>query len=536
MRPQVRSPISGPVVHVILPMIAVMLGPGPLKAAIKEPVRTEAGLVSGVPARDPSVTVYKGIPFATPPVGDLRWKPPQPPIPWRGVRPADHFGSICPQTQRNPTATISEDCLFLNVWTGAKSAAERRPVLVWFYGGRFISGAGSEPLYDGEGLARKGLVVVTMNYRTGVFGFLATPELSKESGHNASGNYGLLDQITCLRWVRKNIAAFGGDPGRVTIAGQSAGAGSVLFLSDSPLAKGLYHRAIAQSGARFPNDPELRSLATSWRPLKDAENAGVKYAEAHGTHSLKEMRALSWQQLLEGNNANDESVYGKPPPPLFRPVVDGWVIPLNYSDTYARGSQNDVPILTGNNLDESGAQPQPAVKLDVLLIAVKQKYGAMADEFLKLYPASSDHEAGLAQNASARDGSRVSTFLWATEWKKSANSKVFTYFWTHAPPGPGHDRRGAYHGSEINYVFNNLYATDRPWTDEDLRIAGIMSSYWANFAANGDPNGKDLPVWPAFDSKSPTVMELGDRLALIPVADNARLEFIRRFFLTQEPW
>lgn len=260
---------------------------------------------------------------------------------------------------------MSEDCLFLNIWTGAASASERRPVLVWFYGGRFIGGAGSESIYDGEGLARKGLVVVTMNYRTGVFGFLATPELSKESGHNASGNYGLLDQIACLQWVRKNIAAFGGDPNRVTIAGQSAGAGSVLFLSDSPLAKGLYHRAIAQSGARFPNDPDLRGLATSWRPLKDAESAGVKYAEAHGAHSLKELRALSWQKLLEGSNANDEQVkvYGNPPPPLFRPVVDGWVIPMNYSQTYARGLQHDVPFLTGNNLDESGAVAQPNVKL-----------------------------------------------------------------------------------------------------------------------------------------------------------------------------
>lgn len=188
---------------------------------------------------------------------------------------------------------------------------------MWFYGGRFIFGAGSLRDYDGEGLARKGLVVVTMNYRIGVFGFLAAPELSKESGHNASGNYGLLDQIACLRWVKKNISAFGGDPNRVTIAGQSAGAGSVLLLSNSPLARGLYKRAIAESGARFPNDPELRGLATSWRPLKDAEPAAVKYAEAHGAHSLKELRALKWEQLMKGDDANDEGVYEHPP--LFRP-------------------------------------------------------------------------------------------------------------------------------------------------------------------------------------------------------------------------
>ncbi len=536
MKYRVRSRIARLIIRVILPMMLVMLGLSPLMAAPKQPVRTETGLVSGVPGRDPAIAVYKGIPYAAPPVGDLRWKPPQSVVPWQGVRKADRFSSICPQMQRDSTAPTSEDCLSLNIWTGATSAANRRPVLVWFYGGRFTGGAGSEPRYDGEGLARKGLVVVTMNYRTGVFGFLATPELSRESGHNASGNYGLLDQIASLQWVRKNIAAFGGDPNRVTIAGQSAGAGSVLMLSDSPLAKGLYQRAIAQSGARFPKDPDLHSLATSWRPLKAAEDAGVKYAEAHGAPSLKQLRALSQQKLLEGNDANDESVSGNPPPPLFRPVVDGWVLPLNYSQTYAKGSQNDVPFLTGNNLDESGAQPQPNVKLNDFLSTVKQKYGSMADEFLKLYPAASDQQAGLAQNAAARDSSRISTFLWVKEWEKAAKRKVFNYFWTHSPPGSDRDTRGAYHGSEINYVFNNLYATDLPWTDEDRRIADTMSSYWANFATNGDPNGKNLPAWSAVDTQSPKVMEVGDQFTPIPVADPIKLNFIRRFFLTQEAW
>jgi para-nitrobenzyl esterase len=227
---------------------------------MSEPVRTEAGPVLGLSAKDPSIMVYKGIPYAAAPVGALRWQAPQPPIQWEGVRMADQFGDICPQMQRNTNVPMSEDCLFLNIWTGAGSADERRPVLVWIYGGRFIGGSGSEPIYDGEGLARKGLVVVTFNYRTGVFGFLATPELSQESGRNASGNYGLLDQIAALRWVHQNIASFGGDPNRVTIAGQSAGAASVLHLINAPLAKGLFQRAIAQSGARFPNDPEISGL------------------------------------------------------------------------------------------------------------------------------------------------------------------------------------------------------------------------------------------------------------------------------------
>ena len=490
-------------------------------------------MLSGVPGRNAGITVFKGVPYSASPAGDLRWKAPQPPIPWQGIRKADHFGNICPQPHGD-TSAMSEDCLFLNVWSGAASATEKRPVLVWIHGGRFIFGAGSQPEFDGEGLARKGLVVVTMNYRVGVFGFLATPELSKESGHNASGDYGLLDQIACLHWVQKNIAAFGGDPSRVTIAGQSAGAGSVLLLSNSPLAKGLYQRAIAESGARFPRDPELRGFATSWRPLKDAERAGVKYASAHGANSLKELRALKWEQLMNGVDANDEGVYGHPP--LFRPTVDGWVIPFGYGETYTKGLQNDVPMLTGNNLDESGAEPQPHISLDTYLNSTKQKYGSMADAFLKLYPASSDHEAGLAGNAEARDGSRVSTFLWATEWKKAARNEVFSYYWTHAPPGPGHDTRGAFHASEINYVFNNLYAVDLPWTEEDRKIADIMSSYWVNFAATGDPNGKDLPSWPAFDAQSPTAMEVGDRFVPIPVADPAKFNLIRRFFLLQDAW
>ncbi|RYX81693.1 hypothetical protein EON83_23100 [bacterium] len=509
---------------------------------MNKPVRTQSGLLSGVEGRDASITVYKGVPYAAPPVGDLRWRAPQEPLKWKGVRKADQFGSICPQTMRGETVPMSEDCLFLNVWSGATSAKERRPVLVWIYGGRFVGGYGSDPLYDGEGLARKGLVVVTMNYRTGVFGFLSTPELSQESGHKASGNYGLLDQVACLKWVQRNIAAFGGDPKRVTIAGQSAGAGSVLFQSDSPLSKGLYQRAIAQSGARFPNDPDLRGLATSWRTLQDAETQGVKYAQQHNATTLKELRALSWQELLVGNNANDDSVktYVSPPPPLFRPVVDGWVLPLNYSQSYEKGAQHDVPIMTGNNLDESGAQPQPRVKLADYVSMARQKYGAMADEFLKLYPAATDAQAGAAQNQAARDSSRVSTFLWAREWRQRTRSKVFLYYWTYAPPGPEQATKGAYHGSEINYVFNNLYATDLPWTDEDRRVADIMSSYWVNFATQGDPNtpkgGNELAKWDAFDYWSASVMELGHKFARIPLADAARFDFLRRFFASQEAW
>jgi para-nitrobenzyl esterase len=548
------------VVHAFLATAALLLGSSPLLAATTGAVRIRTGMVSGVPARDPAITVFRGIPFAAPPVGELRWRPPEPPIPWQGTRQADRFGSICPQS--GDPGGMSEDCLFLNVWSGAVSAGAKRPVFVWIYGGGFSGGAGSSPQFDGEGLARKGLVVVTFNYRLGALGFLATPELSKESGHDASGNYGILDQIAALRWVHENIAAFGGDPGRVTIAGQSAGAGSVGFLADSPLAKGLFQRGIAESHARYPRDPELRYLSVSWRPLKTAENAGVKFAEAHEAHeahSLQELRAMPWQKLIVSGNVYDEDVDtgSGAKPPLFRPVVDGWVIPLSYSETYAKGSQNDVPFVAGNNLDESGAVPEtafahlrsqaniakpgagsphPNVTLADFLSAAKRKFGPLSGEFLRLYPASTDQEAALANNAAVRDNSRVSTFLWATEWQRHARSPVFTYFWTHRPPGADHNTRGAYHGSEISYVFDNGDLANKSWTAADRRIAAIMASFWANIAANGNPNGKGLPAWPAFDPKSPVVMELGDRFGPIPVADGARLAFWQQFFLTQAAW
>ena len=351
---------------------------------------------------------------------------------------ADRFGNICPQAQPpHATLPLSEDCLFLNVWSGAASASERRPVFVWIYGGGFSGGSGSSPEFDGANLARKGLVVVTFNYRVGALGFLATPELSKESGHEASGNYGLLDDIALLKWVRRNIAAFGGDPERVTIAGQSAGAGSVGFLSISPLARGLFQRSIAESHARDPRDPELRYLSVSWRPLKSAENAGVRFAAARGAQTLQELRAMPWERLVVDGSVYDEDVDtgSGAKPPLFRPVVDGWVIPLDYSQTYAKGTQNTVDFLAGNNLDETGAVPETAfaslrsaarrseacprstcipmsAALKDYVSAAKRKFGRMAEEFLKLYPASTDDEAARANNAAARDNSRVSTYLW----------------------------------------------------------------------------------------------------------------------------
>jgi para-nitrobenzyl esterase len=504
---------------------------GPLLAAIAAPVRTESGRVAGVPGRDASITVYKGIPYAAPPVGALRWKPPQPAAPWQGVRKADAFGDTCAQPARSSGGQkLSEDCLYLNVWTGASSAAEKRPVLVWIYGGGYMAGSASQPSSDGEALARKGIVVVSMNYRVGPFGFLAMPALSRESQHHVSGNYGLLDMIATLRWVQRNIAAFGGDPARVTIAGQSSGGGSVLLLAQSPLAKGLFRGGISQSGPRAIGDtifPQVRTLAST-------ERRGERFAAGHGAYSLQELRALTWEQVLKGvamDNA-DPGDDGDASLPVFRPAIDGWVLPASVSDTYARGLQQDIPVLAGFNLDEMGAEPHPSFTLADLHKSTQRDYGPMADELLSLYPAANDAQAGDAQKTVSRERSRATTYLWATEWKqKAAHSNLYLYFWNHVPPGP----RAACHGCEIPFVFNNLDLIQQPWTEQDRKHAEIMSSYWANFVSNGDPNGPGLPHWPAFDGK-PQVMGLGDHAGAMPVAEPAKLDFIRRFFAAQKAW
>jgi len=483
--------------------------------------RVAQGQLAGIASPDGVVVAFKGVPFAAPPIGDLRWRAPRPPASWSGVRKADAYAANCMQNivdARKPWTyefmahgATSEDCLYLNVWTPAKNAAERHPVLVYIHGGANTEGSGSVPVYDGTGLASKGLVVVTINYRLGAFGFLAHRELTQESPSHASGNYGLLDQIAAVRWVQANIAAFGGDPARITVAGQSAGAFAVRNLLVSPLAAGLFQRAIAESGV---------SLAATARTLADAEGDGDRYARAKNAASIAELRALPAAQIATPPVGGAPIRWGT--------VVDHYALPASEADAFAAAGSHDVPVLTGTNRDEGGAVPQPTTTAAAFQKQAQQRYGDRAAAFLALYPAATDEEAKTAQNASARDASRVTTSIWAAARAKTAKSPTFTYFWDHTLPGPDAAQFGAFHTSEVPYAMNTLAFSDRPFAPEDRKIADVLSSYWANFAAGGDPNGAGLPHWPSVSEQPDATMNLGDTFAPIPLAGNAdRLRLLR---------
>jgi len=487
-------------------------------AAIQDPVRTDSGQVAGSPGRNTAIQVYKGIPYAAPPVGDLRWKEPRPATPWKGVRQAVEFSAECVQAPYpeaslyyQPPRPTGEDCLTLNVWTAARTAGEKRPVMVWIHGGAFTRGSGSTPTYDGESLAGKGAVIVTINYRLGIFGFYAHPDLSKESLHHVSGNYALLDQIAALQWVKRNIAAFGGDPGRVTIFGESAGSWAVNLLMATPLSKGLFHRVIGESGANFN-----RRLT-----LAEAEKSGAAFAERLSAKSLSDLRGKPAEELLKAGGQ-------------FGVCVDGWFLPRSVADIFALGQQNDVPLLAGYNHDEATSLTQPLSGGAQSFIKQSQtRYGKMADDFLKVYPAGSDEEAAESYNQAFRDvtfGWEMRT--WVRQQSTSGKSKAYLYFFTRNPPGPTAARYRAYHASEIAYVFGNLLPP-RPWEGVDRTLSDKMSSYWVNFAATGDPNGKGLPLWPAYTAMDDPSLVFGDRIEVRHEVNKAGLDFLDRFFAAQ---
>lgn len=416
---------------------------------------------------------------------------------------------------------VSEDCLYLNVWTAAKSSRERRPVMVWIYGGGFNEGAGSIAAYDGTQLAKRGVVLVSMNYRVGPLGFLVYPELTKESEHGTSGNYGLLDQIAAIEWVHKNIAAFGGDPNRVTIFGQSAGAISVYDLMRSPLTKGLFVRAIAESGPGL-----LAGNILGGQSLATREEAGVRWAEAKGAHSLADLRALPAADTLASNGR------GGPPAPNS-PVADGWVLPAPGSAPPA----SEAALIVGMVADDIGVSPivpAQAATVASYQAAEQKKYGAMADTFFTLYPVSSDADVIPMEKTATRDQGRVSIDLWSANQVK-LSGQLYTYFFDRPEPWPEHPEFQTFHTSEVPYVFENLGLVDRPWEPIDHQVSDAVSSYWINFATSGDPNRKGLAAWPAFDPDAHTTMELGAKIG--PMADTAtpeRLAF-QETYLRQPP-
>lgn len=494
-------------------------------AAITDPVRVEQGLVSGVAGKNPEVRVYRGIPFAAPPVGDLRWKAPQPPASWQGVRTAAEEPHACWQTPYPAAAALyqaklpplSEDCLYLNIWTTAKSAKDHLPVMFWIHGGGFTRGSGTGVAYDGEVLANKGVVVVTINYRLGVFGFFAHPGLTQESTHHASGNYGLLDQIAALQWVKKNIAVFGGDPKRVTIFGESAGSWAVSGLMASPLTKGLFQRAIGESGGQFaPMDT-----------LAGAEKAGEKLAttlkadQGSAADAVKALRAISPEDLLK--NTDHETT---------RAIVDGYVLPQSVAEIFAAGKQNDVPLLVGSNADEgTSLAPQAAsLKAATFTNGVRTRYGKLADQFLTLYPAASDEQAVKSFYAAFRDqGFGWEMRTWARMQTKTGHQPAYLYYFTRKAPGPLGGRLGAFHALEIAYVFGN-FPWPFSWEDLDHKLSDAITSYWTNFARSGNPNGKDLPKWPAYTATADQAMELGDKIVVRSEVNKAGLDFYDNYF------
>ncbi len=480
-------------------------------------VKTQAGLVSGKTSTEGNIHVFKGIPFAAPPVGALRWKSPQPAKPWTGVRKCESFGPSPMQNEPTPfsmwteeflipKAPISEDCLYLNVWTGAKSSDEKRPVLVWIYGGGFASGGSGVPIYDGEAMARKGIVFVSINYRVGIFGFFAHPELTRESGRNASGNYGLMDQIAALQWVQKNISAFGGDPKNVTIAGQSAGSMNVNCLVASPLAKNLFQKAIAQSGANF-----TRGNPT----LQQAEQDGLKMAEAFNTSSMTELRNKSAEELLKKAQG------------MRGPVIDGYVLPAAIAGIFASAKQNEVTLLTGWNEDE-GMLFGPLKSADDFRKQAEQQYGADAKTFLQFYPSSNDAEAAVSQLKVSRDVIfGVQNYAWATIQSNQGKSGVYVYRFTRKVPANGeYVKYGAFHTGEVPYAYDNLKFVNRPWEPVDWELTRVMSTYWINFVRTGNPNGRGLPQWPAYSTKEKAIMVLSEKPAAKPLPDQAALDFL----------
>ncbi len=518
-------------------------------------VNTPNGAIEGVVSADGLVRSFKGIRYAAPPVGPLRWKPPQPAPHWMGVQEALDFG---PRAMQGPIYNDmvfhdkgpSEDCLFLNIWMPDKPPANKLPVMVWIHGGGFVAGASSEPRQDGGNLSKLGVIVVSFNYRMGLFGFFAHRDLAKESPHNATGNYGLLDQVAALQWVHDNIASFGGDPGNVTIFGESAGSFSVSALMASPLSQGLFHRAIGESGALFN---KTRPLKTRTEAQFDCGKFMVKY---FGVASIDALRNVPAQKL------QDAAL--KLPHHYFSVDIDGYFLPEDCAATFAAGRQSHVPLLAGWNKDEGYykdfytndppplgtnkipiTEKVPAFPHDTPTVAnyvacAKNRFGDKADEFLKLYPAATDAEAKRAAADFVGDRSiAFGTWKWIDlHLQTTGDYPIYRYKFEQPLPLAKDAKPGAEpatpHASDIEFIFGTLPSRDLPWKPEDKKVSEMMANYWVNFAKNGDPNGPGLPNWPQYKRDDGyQVMHLQAKAAPAPDKNRPRYEFLDQLPL---PW
>jgi para-nitrobenzyl esterase len=494
----------------------VLVAAGPARAASTDGadraiestrVKTAAGIVSGIPG---DVTVYRGIRFAAPPIDARRWAPPQPVGPWPGVYAADKFGPACVQP---PSAReTSEDCLFLNVWVPKHRAGEKLPVMVWAYGGGFVNGAGSDARFDGAALARRGVVLVSFNYRLGTLGFFAHPALSRESADHTSGNYGLLDLFAALQWVQHNVAAFGGDPKRVTAFGQSSGAMLLSNALISPRAKGLFQQVILESGGQFR---EYHHLAV-------AEALGARLGDIAPLRAM-DPKALPTLPSLEG------SPFPRPlfAPKMSGPIADGVIVPDEQRNAYEGGRFLKMPAMLGNNRDEGSYVTR---RYPVHTLADYRKYleapavfGAQAVEALRLYPAASDAEVPAAVAQSFGDAQYNYGTRGVARAMAAAGEPVYRYLFTRKASGTG---PGPNHGDEVPYVFNTLASQPGTYDDADRALANTMADAWVRFAKTGNPNGGALPAWPRFDASADAYLEFGDTVHVGSGYRNAALDFI----------
>jgi len=467
-------------------------------------IQTANGKVEGYLKEN--LRIFKGIPFAASPVGEFRWKAPQPVQSWSGIKKCTAFSASPIQNKPQPFSCwteefiakpepLDEDCLYLNVWTSSKNK-EKHPVLVWIYGGGLNSGSANCDIYDGEEMAKKGVVFVSINYRVGVMGFMAHPELSKESGYNSSGNYGFLDQIAALKWVQKNIAAFGGDPNNVTIAGQSAGAFSVNAMIASTLSKGLFHKAIPQSGGLLSNRFS-QNLAAS-------EQQGLKFMEKVNCTSIAELRKKSADEIQKASNLPG---FGR-----FGTTMDGYVLPTNIFDHFKNGKHNQVPIMTGWVTGDGSLMGVPNTSLENYKKEVQVKYGTKTDEFLSIFPATTDEEA---KEAKLKQGLLGFAGMPSHLLAISTNKPSYLYHFSHVPPDkPNFPNYGAFHTSEVPYALHTLHTWNRDWQQLDKDLENTMAAYWVNFAKTGNPNGTGLPEWKTYDKQAGYIMVLGDKVEI----------------------